>query len=221
MTILYFSSSVGAIILAVTAGLSLSLVTAESTAKDGSSLAEEAAETTLLLLLLTGRRGHLVAGVLLNHARDSAGSTLKDSIGRSASNLVLEGLRATAVQLSHLKLASTSVAVTSVDDTLLVVLTILNAFTGQLLAVIITLAVAHVVPPLLDTFVGAATTLLNLAVSEVTLSRMMHHTVDDVIEEPIHVDTLVIDGVHELRNNPLHHSSSVSASNLVQDLHPG
>jgi signal transduction histidine kinase len=101
-TILYFSSSVGTIILAVTAGLSLSLVTAESTAKDGASLAEEAAETTLLLLLLTGRRGHLVAGVLLNHARDGAGSTLKDSVGRSTSNLVLEGLRATAVQLSHL-----------------------------------------------------------------------------------------------------------------------
>jgi hypothetical protein len=112
------------------------------------------------------------------------------------------------------------VAVTSVDNTLLVVLTILNAFSGQLLTVIITLAVTHVVPPLLDTFVGAATTLLNLAASEVTLSRMMHHTVDDIVEESIHVDTLVIDGIHELRNNPLHHRSSVSPSNLVQDLHP-
>jgi hypothetical protein len=217
-TILYLSSSVRAIVLATTAGLFLSVVTAKSATEDGARLVEEATETTLILVLFTGRRGHLVASVLLNHARDGTSSTLQDGVGRSASDLVLKGLRAASVQLAHLKLARAAVAMASVVDTFLVVLAVLNTLTGQLAAVLLSLLVTHLVPPVLDTFIGAATAFLDLSVSKVTLSGVVHDTVDDVVEESLHIDTLIINGIHELRNNPLNYSGSIASSDLVQDV---
>jgi hypothetical protein len=219
-TILYLSSSVRAIVLSATAGLFLSVITTKSASEDRARLVEEATETTLFLVLLTGRRGHLVAGVLLNHAGDGTSSTLQDGVGRSASNLVLKGLRSASVQLTHLKLARAAVAVASVVDTFLVVLAVLNTLTGQLAAVVLSLLVTHLVPPVLDTFIGAATTFLNLSVSKVALSGVVHDTVDDVVEESLHIDTLVINGIHELRNNPLDYSGSISSGDFVQDLCP-
>jgi hypothetical protein len=219
-TILYLSFSVRAIVLAATAGLFLSVITAKSASENGARLVEETTETTLILVLLTGRRGHLVAGVLLNHAGDGTSSTLQDGVGRSASNLVLKGLRAASVQLTHLKLARAAVAVASVVDTLLVVLAVLNTLTGQLAAVVLSLLVTHLVPPVFDTFIGAATAFLDLSVSKVTLSRVVHDTVDDVVEESLHIDALIINGIHELRNNPLNYSGSIASSDLVQDLYP-
>ncbi|KAI6761460.1 hypothetical protein HG531_002013 [Fusarium graminearum] len=217
-TILYFSSSVRAVIFAATAGLSLSILVTESAAKKRACLVEEATKTALLLLLLLGRRGHLVAGILLNHSGEGASGTLEDGISCSASNLILKSFGATAVQLAHLKLASTAVAVTGVLNTLLVVLSVLDTISGQLATVFLTLTIAHLLPPLLNTLEEAVTTFLSLAASQVALSGMVQNTVDNIIEESIHVGTVVIDGIHELGNDPLNHRGSISTSNLIENL---
>jgi hypothetical protein len=103
-------------------------------------------------------------------------------------------------------------------DTLLVVLSVLDTVSGQLAAIILTLTIAHFLPPLLNTLEEAVTTFLNLAVSEVALSGMVQNTVNDVVEESIHVGTLVVDSIHELGNDPLNHRGSVSTSNFVENL---
>jgi hypothetical protein len=215
--ILGFGASIRSVVFTAGAGLTSGVITVESSSKDGAGSVEESAKAALLLLLLTAGRGHLVAGVLLNHTRKSASSTLQDGIGGGTSNLVLDSL-GTTVELAHLELTSTAVAVTSVIDALLVVLAVLDAVTGQLAAVVLTLVIAHLTPPLLDVLVAAASALLDLAVAHITLGRVMQDTADDVVEEPIHIDTLIINGVHELRDNPVHHAGSVSASNFVENL---
>jgi hypothetical protein len=110
------------------------------------------------------------------------------------------------------------VAVTSIVDTLLVVLAVLDTIAGQLATIILTLAVTHLSPPLFDALEETMTTFLNLTVSKVSLSGMVQNTVDDVVEESIHIGTLVIDGIHELGNNPLNHRGSISTSDFVENL---
>lgn len=113
-------------------------------------------------------------------------------------------------------------AVASVVDTLLMVLAFLNSLTSQLVAVVILGSlVALLAPPLLDVFVAATTALADLSTAQLALSRVMHDSMYDAIQELINVDALIVHGVHELRNNPSHHARSTSTSDLVENLWHG
>lgn len=217
-SILSLSLCIRAIVIAAAATFLVRLVLIEGATKDASRCIQEAAETALFLLLLVlTRGGKFEAGVLLNEARNGATCPLEDGIGSSAGNLCLKGFRL-AIQFAHLKLATASMAVPGIVDTLLMVVPVLDAISGKLAAVVLALVISHALPPVLDGFEDETTGLAGTIASHVALSRMVQHTRNDAVTEAVYVDVVIVNGLHNLRYDPVQRLGCRAAGNLVENL---
>jgi hypothetical protein len=109
-------------------------------------------------------------------------------------------------------------AVTGIVDALLVVLAVFDTPSRQLAAVILTLVITHVVPPLLDRLKNKTACLAGAVLSHVSLGGVMKYTGNDAITETVYIGAVVVNGLHDLRNDPVKHLGSRTASNFIEDL---
>lgn len=162
-------------------------------------------------------RRHLVAGVLFHNSRNRSGGALEDGICRSSGNPILQCL-GFAIELTHLELTNTAMTVACVMHTFLMVLATLNSFTRKLSTVVISDIVALLLPPVSDDLEQLATSIADAVVAHLALGGMMHNAIDDTVQETVNISVIIIDGIHQLRNNPVDHLGRSSTSDFVQDL---
>ncbi|RBQ70665.1 hypothetical protein VDGD_21504 [Verticillium dahliae] len=221
MAVLGLGLGVRAIVVLMARRSLLLLVVAKDLSEDRRSGAEQTSCARALLLLLPLRllvRGYLDASRLLNDARNGTGSTRDDGAGRLVGNLVFPRFGLAAELLVHLELAVATVAVTGVVNTGLVVLIVLHAITAQLAAVIVLALAAKALPPLLNGAKYDLSALADAVVALVTLSGVVENTINDAGQGLVDIDVLVINGRHDLGNNPTNHFRGGATSGLVQKL---
>jgi hypothetical protein len=101
-------------------------------------------------------------------------------------------------------------------DTLLVVFEVLNAISAEGAAQAVTLAVAQVIPPLLDLTEHESATLASAIIAVLTKSWVVENTVDDTVKGAGDVGVVIVPALHDLRDDPLQHSTGDLASRLVE-----
>jgi hypothetical protein len=185
-------------------------------------LAQEPAESAFLLLRLFVLLGTLVgweldSRLLLDDARDGAARPSKDRTSSLTGKSVLKGLRL-AELLAHLQLAIAAVAVAGVVDALLMVLAPLDTLPRQLATEIVLQAPVKAMPPVFDRLEHELPGVPDSIIALVTLGRVVQHAVDDAVQGPLYVGTVIIDSLHELGNDPLQHLGSGATGDLIQNL---
>ena len=178
-----------------------------SPTEEGADAADETSETTLVL----GARA--AAAAAANHVREGT----RDGDCSVSSRLVLPSLLR-AELLAHLQLPGTAVAVTSIVDTFLVVFAVLDTLARQRMAQVVLAAAALLRPPFLNGSEDALPALLCAIVAVVALGRVNHDAANNAVNGPPDIDAIVVDGLHDLRHDPLDRVRSAPAGNLVQEL---
>jgi hypothetical protein len=106
--------------------------------------------------------------------------------------------------------------VTLVLDALLVVLEVLNAVPTEGAAQAVTLTITKVIPPLLDLTEHESATFTSAIITVLTKSWVVENTVDNAVKSAGNIGVVVIPAFHDLRDDPLQHSTSDLASRLVE-----
>lgn len=80
---------------------------------------------------------------------------------------------------------------------------------------------AKPVPPLFNTLKHQLSTVCCAILAHMTLSRMVHDTIDDSVQSALNVLVLVIPSSHELGDDPGHNLAGRLSGYLVEDLGNG
>lgn len=94
-------------------------------------------------------------------------------------------------------------AVSTILNSLLVVLAFLDTLAGKLLAKGVLFIPVLVFPPLLDGTEHNLTDFVGTVLAAVTERRMVEHPVDNPIQSPLDIRVFVVPTLHQLRHDPL------------------
>ncbi|EPE06016.1 hypothetical protein F503_02845 [Ophiostoma piceae UAMH 11346] len=150
-------------------------------------------------------------------AGKTAGEAAKDGTSSSVGQVVVATGRSEAGDvLLHLEGVATAVA--GVLDALLVVLAVLDTLARQLAAVVLTLVVGHILPPLLHAAVHDRTAVRGTVAALLALGGVVQDAVDNAVERAGNVNVVVVPGVHDLGNGPGNDLARRAAGNLVENV---
>lgn len=105
---------------------------------------------------------------------------------------------------------------TLILDTLLMVLEVLDAISAERAAQAVTLAVTHIIPPLLDLTEHESASITSAIIAVLAKSWVVKNTIDNAIECAGNVDVIIVPALHDLRDNPLQDSTGDLTSRLIE-----